>query len=50
MSSSVYGHPGMLKDARYDLPTLKGIEAAKFALSFEDDGLRAKVILVDSEH
>jgi len=45
MESSVYGHPGKPKKGPTAPPVVAGIRAGNFGLTFQDDGLRARVVL-----
>ncbi len=43
MESTLFGNPAAPREVRRSLPGFEGIAAARFALQFEHDGLRAKV-------
>ena len=45
MESTVYGHPGDPKAGPGFPPSLQGLSFANFGLTFEENGLRAKVQL-----
>jgi len=45
IESSVYGHPGKPKKGPATPPLVAGITGGNFGLTFENDGLRARVIL-----
>jgi hypothetical protein len=45
MASTVYGHPGEPKEGPPAPPVLSTFEAGSFGLTFENDGLRARVEL-----
>jgi hypothetical protein len=49
MESTVYGHPGQPKSGPKAPPLLGEFQSANFGLTFEDQGLRAKLELVRSE-
>ena len=45
MQSTVYGHPGQPKEGPPAPPVIQSIKAGNFGLSFEEQGLRARVSL-----
>jgi hypothetical protein len=45
MESTVYGHPGEPKEGTKSAAVLNSIERGDFGVTFEEQGLRAKVIL-----
>lgn len=45
MESTVYGHPGEPKDGPTAPPLLEQVQVGNFGLSFEEQGLRARVVL-----
>jgi hypothetical protein len=46
MESTVYGHPGQPKTGPKTPPLLDGFQSANFGLTFEDQGLRARIELM----
>ena len=46
MESTVFGHPGQPKTGPATLPGLSRFKAANFGLTFEDQGLRARMELL----
>ncbi len=47
MESTVLGHPGAPRASSGEIPTLSGVERAALAVGFENNGLRARVQLVN---
>ena len=45
MESTVYGHPGQPKEGPGAPPAIQSLKAASFGLTFEEQGLRARVSL-----
>ena len=45
MESTVYGHPGNPKEVEDGVPPIAKLISANFGITFEEDGLRATVIL-----
>ena len=45
MESSVYGHPGKPKEGPATPPLASGVLGGNFGVTFEEDGLRAQVVL-----
>jgi hypothetical protein len=45
MGSTVYGHPGAMKEGPAWPPAVKGLLSGNLGVTFEDDGLRARAVV-----